>query len=116
MINLWEETIEVLENHNKTWKDVQIIYGEDFQITKDNFEKVAKETDYDNGYGGQEVAKDLVILGNGFVMSRDEYDGAECWQYLHTGFDIPKEVVEVKKLGEGSWNTLKEIQEAEYYG
>ena len=53
MINLWEETIEVLEKYNKTWKDVQSIYGEDFQITKDNFEKVAKETDYDNGYGGQ---------------------------------------------------------------
>ena len=113
MINLWEETIKVLEGYDRTWEDVQIIYGEDFQITKDNFENVAKITEYDNGYGSQKIASDLVIIGNGFVMSRDEYDGAECWHYLHTGFDIPKEFKEITALRGNGWETLKQTNSEE---
>lgn len=113
MVNLWEETIEVLEEHGRTWEDVQIIYGEDFQITKDNFENVAKITRYDNGYGSQKIASDLVMIGRGFVMSRNEYDGAECWNFLHTGFEIPKEFKEVTRLGGGCWDTLRQINSKE---
>ena len=51
MVNLWKETIEILENNGKTWEDVQLIFGEDFQVTKENFEVVSKKTEYDNGFG-----------------------------------------------------------------
>ena len=109
MTNLWEETIKIIEHYDKTWDDVQIIYGEKFQITKDNFEKVAKETNYDSGYGSQKIAKDLVIIGTGFAMSRKEYDGSEWWNFLYTGFDIPKEFKEIKHLGGGYWDNLSEL-------
>lgn len=50
-MNLWEETIEKLQRNGYTFDDVIAIYGEDFQITKENFEEVAKETDYYDGFG-----------------------------------------------------------------
>lgn len=49
MSNLWEETIEFLEENGKTFDDVLYIQGEDFKVTKENFEIVAKKTDYDSG-------------------------------------------------------------------
>ena len=39
MANLWEETIGVLANNNKSFDDVIAICGNDFQITKEDFEK-----------------------------------------------------------------------------
>ncbi|MDU0406154.1 hypothetical protein ML8HA_01956 [Lactococcus lactis] len=38
-----------------------------------------KKTNYDSGYGGQEIAYNLMIKGNGFIMTRGEYDGSEWW-------------------------------------
>nr|DAE98628.1 MAG TPA: hypothetical protein [Caudoviricetes sp.] len=64
MINLWEETIEFLEEKGKTFDDVLYIQGEDFKVTKENFESVAKKTDYDSGFGAQHVATDLVLVGD----------------------------------------------------
>ena len=113
MVNLWKETIETLENNGKTWEDVQLIFGEDFQITKENFEIVAKKTEYDSGYGSQKIASDLVIMGTGFVMNREEYDGAEWWNFIPTGFNIQREFKKVTALGGGFWNTLKEINSEE---
>lgn len=113
MVNLWKETIEILENNGKTWEDVQLIFGEDFQVTKENFEVVSKKTEYDNGFGSQKIASDLVIIGTGFVMNREEYDGSECWKFIPTGFDIPKNFKEITALGGGYWNTLKEINSEE---
>ena len=43
MRNLWEETMEVLKDHGKTFDDVKFIQGNDFKITKENFEQVAKK-------------------------------------------------------------------------
>lgn len=57
MTNLWEETIEILSDYDKTFDDVLFIQGDDFEITKDNFETVAKHTDYNNGFGAQKSSK-----------------------------------------------------------
>lgn len=81
-MNLWEETIEKLQENGYIFDDVIAIYGEDFQITKENFEEIAKETDYNDGYGCQEIAKDLTILGKDFIMIRENYDGAEWWRMI----------------------------------
>ncbi len=111
MRNLWEETIEKLKNNGKTFEDVIAVYGTDFLITKENFEKVAKETDYDAGYGGQEIARDLKILGVDFLMTRNEYDGSEWWDYFPVGNGIPKNFMYVIKLkNDNYWcETLSEM-------
>ncbi|MFU2163851.1 hypothetical protein ACMZ6Z_03430 [Streptococcus pluranimalium] len=108
MRNLWEETIEVLKKHGKTFDGVRFIQSNDFKITKENFEKVAKKTNYDSGYGSANVATDLVVVGKNWWLERGEYDGAEWWNYKES----PKQVNEVREISQLSgrlWPTLEEL-------
>jgi hypothetical protein len=79
-MNLYNETMESLEAHGKTFDDVVAVCGEKFQITKDDFVKYSK-TEYDDGYGAPEVAEDLLIIGADFWLERHEYDGSEWWEF-----------------------------------
>lgn len=110
MINLWEETIKFLEENGKTFEDVLFIQGEDFKVIKENFEIVAKKTNYDAGFGAQHVATDLVLVGDGWWIERAEYDGSEWWEFK----TIPTEKSKVEPilyLDRGMWDTLCEINE-----
>ena len=78
--NLRKETIAVLKEHGKKWSDVVGVCGNDFQITKEQFWELANKR-YDYGYGRNEVAFDLKIVGKDFWLERQEYDGAEWWEY-----------------------------------
>lgn len=71
---------------------MRFIQGNDFKITKENFEKVAKKTNYDSGYGSVNVATDLVVVGKNWWLERGEYDGSEWWDYK----ERPKQVNEVR--------------------
>ena len=88
-MNLKTETIEALKYRGKTLYDIVAVCGVDFQVPLENFLRYA-DTEYDNGYGGQEVASDLKIIGKDFIMVRHEYDGMECWRYFST---VPPEKV-----------------------
>ena len=79
--NLLGETKEFLGKYSKTLDDVLFIQGDDFGITKDNFEAVAKKTNYYAGYGAQQVVRDLVLVGEDWWIERYEYDGAEWWEF-----------------------------------
>lgn len=79
MSNLWEETINVLKRHHKTWKDVRFVCGDNFGIT--NFETLARRTNYNDGFGGQEVAMDIKVVGDYWWLERHQYDGSEWWEY-----------------------------------
>ena len=112
MSNLWEETIEFLKENDKTFEDVLFIQGEDFKVTKENFEIVAKKTDYDSGFGAQHVPKDLVLVGDDWWIERYEYDGAEWWDFK----SIPARKQYMKiitNLHKGMWDTLKDMNEDE---
>lgn len=108
MRNLWEETIEVLKDHGKTFDGVRFIQGNDFKITKENFENVAKKTNYDSGYGSADVATDLVVVGKNWWLERGEYDGAEWWDYKESPKQV-NEVREISQLSGGFWPTLEEL-------
>lgn len=110
MTNLWEETLRELATYGKTFKDVKYIQGSDFAITKENFEQVAKKSEYYSGFGTAKVAEDLVIVGDVWWLERHEYDGSECWEYKETPKQI-NEVKEVSCLADGVWNTLAELNE-----
>lgn len=112
MTNLWEETIKYLNENEKTFDDVLFIQGNDFGITKGNFEEIAKKSDYYAGYGSAKVAEDLVLVGKGWWLERFEYDGAECWHFKTNPEQI-NETKEVERLAGGMWNTLKEINQEE---
>ena len=80
--NLFEETENKLLAFSKKWSDISWIGGDDFYITIPQFVAAAKETNYDCGYGSEEVATDLVICFNdGSWLSREAYDGSEWWKY-----------------------------------
>jgi len=42
---------------------------------------LAEDVNYNSGFGGQEIAKDLVVVGTGWWMERHEYDGSEWWEF-----------------------------------
>lgn len=80
MINLKQETLEVLEENGKHTDDVVWCGYEDCWFSIDDFLKLAN-FEYDNGYGGVSIRLDLVIVGRDFWLERSEYDGAEGWDF-----------------------------------
>ena len=111
--NLWEETISILNDNDKTWKDVMFVCGDAFTIPLSNFEELAKKTNYDNGFGRQIIASDLKVVGENFFLERREYDGSEWWEYKIMP-SMPIKVVTIKSLtGDNPWSTLFEIKKGE---
>ena len=102
MTNLWKETIRVLEEHGKTFENVEYIQGTDFGITKENFEKVAKKSNYNSGFGSPKVAEDLVVVGDNWWIERHDYDGSEWWEYKEKPKQISK-IKEVSNIADGMW-------------
>jgi hypothetical protein len=94
-MNLAKETQAVLKENGRSKNDILWIGCREFKI--DNFWEVAAKTDYDNGYGSQEIASDLIIVGKDFIMRRREYDGSEWWEFE---FNIkePSEIKHIKYL------------------
>lgn len=91
-MNLLTETENVLKQNGKTWADVKYICQGDSQIPIEVY-KQAADRQYDNGYGGAEVADNLYIVGKGWWMERAEYDGAEWWEFKKKPA-IPKKTAE----------------------
>ena len=79
-MNLWQETMRALKSNDKTFDDIIAICGDTFQISKEDFIRLAN-TEYDAGFGAQEVATDLKLIGFDFWLERFEYDGAENWVF-----------------------------------
>ena len=102
MTNLWKETIRALEEHGKTFENVEYIQGTDFGITKENFEKVAKKSNYNSGFGSPKVAEDLVVVGDNWWIERQDYDGSEWWEYKEKPKQISK-IKEVRNIADGMW-------------
>lgn len=110
-MNLLKETIEAIKDCHKTTDDVMWVGSKDGKYAIDwrNFERIA-DVDYDDGYGGQEIAKDLVIVFFGdSYLDRREYDGAEWWEFNEVPQMRPDAEIFSKLKGEYSWKTLDEL-------
>ena len=115
MANLLRETIEILEEHGKTIKDIVAVQGNDFGISVENFIRLAN-TIYDDGYGAPKVAVDLFVIGDDFWLERQEYDGSEWWEYKERPA-ILENILEVTALTINQckidyfvgWETLKRL-------
>lgn len=95
--NLWEETIGTLRDYAITWDEVEYVILGDCCITKENFEEVARKTNYDAGYGSAEIRGDLMLVGWNWWLEREEYDGSEWWE-LQTKPHIPNEFQKITSL------------------
>ena len=96
-MNLLKETIDTIQEYNFTWPaDVAYIKTRDWTICKDVeipislFAEVA-DRNYNNGYGTAEVDQNLIIvMKTGDYFVRDEYDGAEGWEFVPVQINPPK--------------------------
>lgn len=110
MTNLFDETAGVLENHNKTIADIEYIGSSETKINTNKALELMKKTDYYSGYGGQVIAENLMIKGNGFIMTRGEYDGSEWWDYMQTDPSLPQVEIDVKSFKANiGWDSLEKI-------
>lgn len=117
-MNLLKETIEDIKNSGHAPEDIVFIGSSDSGhcCSWDEFTRLAN-VDYDDGYGAQEVASDLIIVfGDGSSMWRQEYDGSESWAFSRP-FSRPEKtkpinrlVVRIEQVG---WQTLAEINDPE---
>ena len=96
MVNLLEETRRDLELHGKTFDDVKWIELRGKELPVELFIMKA-DFAYDNGYGSAEIDETLMIVGDGWWLEREEYDGSEWWAFRTApekpseawGYDIP---------------------------
>ena len=79
-MNLLKETIKILEENNKTVKDVLWIGTSESKINWSEFE-ILGDFNYDSGFGGAIINSDLIVRGKGFWLERHEYDGSEWWEF-----------------------------------
>lgn len=111
-MNLLHETAEAIARSGHTPSDIVFIGSLEsgHSCTWEEFAKLA-DIEYDDGFGAQKVATDLVIVfADGQKMWRGEYDGSEWWEFS-TPSVIPadqKRVVRLVVDGIG-WRTLKEL-------
>lgn len=98
--NLLTETQEFIEKSGYSTDDIVYIGSKNrsgHSCTWDEF-KVLADKEYDSGYGGTEVATDLIILfSDGNYMFRDEYDGSEWWD-VTVGIKVPDDKCNIKTL------------------
>ena len=83
MSNLLEETKKKMAAHGKQVKDVVFIGSltSGYSCSWPQFRRLSDEN-YDQGFGHQKVATDLVIVfKDASKLERREYDGAEWWEY-----------------------------------
>lgn len=110
MTNLYDETVTILESYDKTIADIEYIGSSETKINTHKALELMKKTNYYSGYGGQEIAKNLMIKGNGFIMTRGEYDGSEWWDYMQTDPSLPQVERDVKSFKANiGWESLEEI-------
>ena len=87
MTNLLVETLESIKVSGRGAADVAWVGSRDgkYAISWGNFSIIAEATNYDNGYGGHEIALDLVVVfRDGSWLERGEYDGSEWWAFAAT--------------------------------
>ena len=107
-MNLLEETVKVLSDNGKSLSDIVAVQGNDFGISIDEFIQLASETNYRSGYGIQEVATDLVIIGKNWWLERAEYDGAEWWEFKQLP-QIKSNIKSVSQLANGFYCSLAQL-------
>ncbi len=105
-MTLLEETIEFLKTYGKTPEDVLWCGDEHHWFPWEVFEVYA-DFEYDSGFGGQEVAPDILVVGDGWWMERGEYDGSEWWEFK-TLPKKPESMMPPVKLVGGLWSSMWE--------
>lgn len=109
-MNLLEETIRAIEEFRLKTENIIFIGSEEsgHSCTWDEFQVISNKV-YDSGYGGQQVAEDLIIVFKDKTrMIRGEYDGSEWWEIIRP-FKMPKIKLPIKCMIRRNESTLKQM-------
>ena len=111
MINFIKQTKDYFERLNINENDIIWVGSKDgkYACSWNNFVEKFKDLEYHNGFGGQEIANDLVVVGKDWWIERHDYDGSEWWEFkkLPNISETPVEFQKVK--GNSSWVSLEYI-------
>ena len=112
MTNLLEETLEAIKGAGLFPDAVSWVGSRDgaYGVDWDQFVSIAN-VEYDSGYGGQEIASDLVVVfkhQQGW-LERQEYDGSEGWVHQKRPILQNPSRAFSRVKGEESWMSLAEI-------
>lgn len=114
-MNLLRETIEDIAQSGHTIEQIVFIGSRKsgHQCTWAEFVALA-DHEYHDGYGAQEVARDLeIVFSDGTTMTRAEYDGLEWWNYsvpfTQLGQSHKIEVLFAPMRGRVGWYSLLEL-------
>ena len=106
-MNLLAETIKTLENNKGlSLSDVSFVMLKGKLICFSDFIELASRTDYDNGYGSNQIHRSLIIVGKDWWITREEYDGSESWRFNTmpiVGFPDTQKLTSLKE--DNSWTT-----------
>ena len=113
--NLLYETEVRIARHGKSPAHVIWVGSRDgrLAISWDEFALIAKDINYDSGFGGHEIQLDLVVVGSNWWLERREYDGSESWSFKSApqrkeGRPFNKLKVYDDDTGRYKWATLAE--------
>lgn len=82
MINLYDETITAIKNSGHELNDIVAIFDSNYDYEINAFFASAKEYNYNDGFGGEEVPPSLVItFYDKSWLRRRTYDGSEWWEF-----------------------------------
>ena len=93
--NLLEETVEILHKNGKSLSDICFVASSHGATDTGTFVSAADKW-YDSGFGGEEVLRDLIVVGKDWWLERHEYDGSEWWEYK-----------ELPKMPDNVWKDVK---------
>lgn len=112
MANLLQETKAMLEECGLAPADVCWVGSKDgsYVASWGRFALLADFT-YDAGYGGQEIAQDLVVVGESWWLERHEYDGSEWWEHKELPAPRPNTtpMEKVRSNSGNSWVNMRDI-------
>jgi hypothetical protein len=117
-MNLLEETLDVLKEHKLQQKNISWVGSRDgkYVTSWSDFKTIAQNTNYNAGYGSQEIASDLVVVfRDGSWLERDEYDGSEVWEYKIQPKQQDNALPFDKEKGEDNSPTVHKVVTGKYY-
>ena len=95
--NLLDETVEYLKQFGKSATDVVFVGQGKHVGSWLDFENLAKNIIYDNGFGGNEISLGLIIVGKNWWLERHEYDGSEWWEYKERPVILTDKIIALTK-------------------
>lgn len=116
MVNAVKEILNVLKDHAKSEKNISWVGSSDGKLAMswDDFKENFANIEYDDGFGAQKIAEDLVVvLDDQSWLERYEYDGSEGWSFKQLPQQLVSarsyDIIDCHSVNEVGWETLADL-------